>query len=636
MKKTLSLLAAVLMFSAVNAQSIFSENFNSVASGQMPTGWTVYADNLANDAHYSSFNQSWQVVPMNEAGTEKAMASISRTQVSQDCDRWAITPAINIPSAGYKLTFSVYGNDYRFPEKVSVRVSTTGTDTATFTEVRDIVMDNVSASAGHNAIMVDLDSYAGQTVYIAFVNHGDGNYTIIDDVEVTIPPANEIFCLGALTGDLYLAGADAQLTIGVYNLGASNLTSFDYSYTINNGTPVTGTINGINVAYGNYHVFNLTYNFPTASLVNIDVTVSNPNGQTDPTPADNSASTHTRFYDPTTTVERTSLLEHFTTGQCQYCPAGHQRLNQAYQGYENSVCWVAHHVGYGTDDLTLDESEQLIDLYGSDGPFAPAFMLDRNAANASEPAADGVVGRVGQATDIASQFQSALSVPAFATISMSNLSYDAQTRQISVTVSGNFSADFDASRTRLSLYLTEDNIVSRQYDAAVQGWVNDYVHNHVIRATLSDVWGDAAFTTTNAGDTYSKTYTYTLPATMRPEKCRLVAFVNELGPSMRHRQVANATQSGYLVGSTTGISDVEASINVRTYPNPAVEMAYIQAESTIRSYKMVDAMGRIVINEDNVNADMIELDVRGLAQGVYFINVTTDNGSASQRISIVK
>ena len=111
MKKTLSLLAAVLMFSAVNAQSIFSENFNSVASGQMPTGWTVYADNQANDANYSSFNQSWQVVPMNEAGTEKAMASISWTQVTQDCDRWAITPAINIPAAGYKLTFSVYGYD---------------------------------------------------------------------------------------------------------------------------------------------------------------------------------------------------------------------------------------------------------------------------------------------------------------------------------------------------------------------------------------------------------------------------------------------------------------------------------------------------------------------------------------------
>ena len=80
----------------------------------------------------------------------------------------------------------------------------------------------------------------------------------------------------------------------------------------------------------------------------------------------------------------------------------------------------------------------------------------------------------------------------------------------------------------------------------------------------------------------------------------------------------------------------EANINIKTYPNPATEMAYISAESTIRGYKMVDAMGRVILSEENVNVDMLELDVRGLAQGVYFINVTTDNGVASQRLTVVK
>ena len=60
---------------------------------------------------------------------------------------------------------------------------------------------------------------------------------------------------------------------------------------------------------------------------------------------------------------------------------------------------------------------------------------------------------------------------------------------------------------------------------------------------------------------------------------------------------------------TSGIADVEASINVVTYPNPATKMAYVTAEGPIRSYEMVDAMGRKVMSQQNVNADILELNV---------------------------
>lgn len=629
MKKTLSLLAAVLMFSAVNAQSIFSENFNGVASGQMPTGWTVYADNLANDANYSSFNQSWQVVPMNEAGTEKAMASISWTQVSQDCDRWAITPAINIPSAGYKLTFSVYGDDYRFPEKVSVRVSTTGTDTATFTEVRDIVMDNVSASAGQNTIMVDLDSYAGQTVYIAFVNHGDGYYTLIDDVAVSILPTNEIFCMGAMMDRHVPAGTDAPLTIGVYSLGATPLTSFDYSYTVNNGTPVTGTINGINVAYGEYHIFNVTVNIPTVGESNIDITVSNPNGQADPTPADNSYSLTVNTYDPSVATQRTSVLEHFTTAVCPNCPAGHTAIENALNGIEDRVVWIAHHVGYYTDDMTITESNQMMAFYNANTTYAPAVMLDRDRGNAtsSDPGPIFSVGNFSQ------KITSAINAPAYATIAFSNISYNAATRQLSATVSGNFTDNMDFDSPRLSLYLMQDGIVGTQSGA--QG---SYTHNHVIRACISDVWGDSdAFTTTNAGDTYSKTFTYTVPATFDPAKCWLGAFVSNYTTDINSRQIANGTKSTYLTDySTTGIAEIESAINVKTYPNPASEVAYITSSRTIRAITVTNALGQEVYNRQGLAVDLYEMNVSEMPTGLYLVTVTTDEGAMTQRFSIVR
>ena len=53
MKKALLFLAAALTFGmAANAQSPFSEDFNNVADGNIPAGWTTYGDNLTN--HYTS------------------------------------------------------------------------------------------------------------------------------------------------------------------------------------------------------------------------------------------------------------------------------------------------------------------------------------------------------------------------------------------------------------------------------------------------------------------------------------------------------------------------------------------------------------------------------------------------------
>jgi hypothetical protein len=221
-------------------------------------------------------------------------------------------------------------------------------------------------------------------------------------------------------------------------------------------------------------------------------------------------------------------------------------------------------------------------------------------------------------------------------LGFTSIECNADSRQLSVTVDGYFLDDMTITNPHLTVYLVEDSIIAFQ-----NGQSNsNYRHDHVVRGSLTDAWGDAdAFTTTTAGSTYSKTFTYTLPNTFRANKCRLVAFVNDYGTDMLHRTVANAAKSDFLMTGndpTVGITAVEASIAIKTYPNPATEMAYISAESTIRSYKMVDAMGRTILSEENVNVDMLELNVRDLAQGVYFISVTTDKGVASERLTIVK
>ena len=45
------------------------------------------------------------------------------------------------------------------------------------------------------------------------------------------------------------------------------------------------------------------------------------------------------------------LCEHFTTLACYNSPVGHDALAQIFKGKDNNV-WMAHHIGYYTDELT--------------------------------------------------------------------------------------------------------------------------------------------------------------------------------------------------------------------------------------------------------------------------------------------
>ena len=630
MKKTLLFLAAALTIGmAAKAQTAFSENFNSLSDGDVPTGWVTYGDNLTN--HYTSpttLNDSWSAL-------QQAMVCITWTEESSAVDRWLVTPQITVPSDNPMLIFDIlgvnYGPESPYAESLKVMVSTTDQQKASFTVLNDLG----NLLGGNNTYAVDLSSYAGQSVYLAFACYtNDGMYIFLDNVMVKTVPANSISAVSATAQNWTAQNGNCNVSLTVRNVGSAPMAAFDVTYSVNGGDEETINVSGIDVASFSTYTYTFPVQMSDLGVALINITVSNPNNDTDVDETDNSTSCETTVYDPSATTQRTSLLEHFTTARCQYCPAGHERLEQAMNGFENRICWVAHHVGFYTDNMTISASEQIMDLYGTSSTWAPAMALDRNVELAIGAEEGGVVGTVSEVSDLVSQFTNATNTPAFVTIELSNLSYDAQTRQLSVTVNGSFVSNY-TSTPRLSLYLTEDGIMGSQTGATGQ-----YEHNHVIRASLSDAWGDQnVITNTTAGSTFSKTYTYTLPTKMKANKCRLVAFVNDYGNDMLHRTVANATKSGYLLQGedpTAGIGDVQANTNVVTYPNPTTEMVYVTSESTIRSYEMVDALGRKVMSQENVNADVLELNVNHLSAGVYFITVTTDRGIATQRFNVAK
>ncbi len=631
MKKTLLILAAVLTFGfAAHAQTAFSEDFQG---GSMPSGWTVIADELVNynGSPYNQFGQSWEVTQVSEDGNYAAISISYTDPEGNDCDRWLITPAINVPASGYSLSANIWGRAANYPEKVKVMISTTGTNKTDFTQVLDVVMDDQNYSTGWNTVLFNLDSYANQNIYIAFVNHGDGFYTFVDDIAVSVFPENAIACTGVEVPSFVPQDNNFSVNVTVTNKGTAPLTSFNLDYILNGGSEQTINVTNINVASFESYTYTFSLSSSEIGANNLSVTVYDPNGETDVDPTDNSAATTMTVYDPTTATTRNTVLEHFTTARCPNCPAGHDRLDAAVEGREDRVVWIAHHVGYYTDNMTISESNQMLSFFNDGGStFAPAWMLDRNYDYVDDKSEyPGPAFFPG--TNARQIVTNAISTPALVNVSISDLNYNTESRTLTFTVSGNFLSSMAFASPRLSVYFLEDGI-----KAAQSGASGMYTHNHVLRACISDVWGDQnVITSTEAGSTFSKTYTFQVSDNWRPNNCWVAAFVNDYGTDVMHRTIANGTKSGYL--TNVAIEDVEnTSISVNTYPNPATEMAVVEAGSTILSYQMVDALGRVVMRSENLNVNALELDVRALAQGVYFINVTTDNGVASQRLTIVK
>lgn len=629
MKKTLLFLAAALTFGmAANAQVALSENFDNCADGSVPTGWTTYGDGLTN--HYTSpstLNDSWSAL-------QQAMVCITWTQESSAVDRWLVTPQVTVPTTNPMLVFDImgvnYGPESPYAESLKVMVSTTDNQKASFSVLEDLG----NLLVGNNTYGINLSSYAGQSIYLAFACYtADGVYFFLDNVEVKTVPANCISAVSATAPAYSPQNGNCNVNLTVRNEGFSSLAAFDVTYSVNGGDDQTLNVTGVDVAPFAYY----TYTFPVQMLdlgvALINITVSNPNNDTDADESDNSTSCETNVYDPASVTDRNTVLEHFTTARCVNCPAAHERLETAVQGRENRVIWIAHHVGYYTDDMTINESNQMITFYNDGGStYAPAVMLDRDNGNATSEDPGPVFF---PDNDVADHITNAIAVPALVAVNITDVNYDAQSRQLSLTVSGNFVSGMTFDSPRLSVYIMQDDIWGSQ-----TGATGKYQHNHVIRGCITDVWGDAtAITNTTAGSTFSKTYTYTLPTKFNAKNCWLAAFVSNYSSDVNNCRIANGAKTGYILNGedpTTGIGDVQANMKVVTYPNPTTEMAYVSTEGTIRSYEMVDAMGRKVMAQENVNADILELNVSNLSAGIYFITVTTDKGVATQRLNVTK
>lgn len=212
-------------------------------------------------------------------------------------------------------------------------------------------------------------------------------------------------------------------------------------------------------------------------------------------------------------IARRVLVQEFTGQGCINCPAGAAIVHSLQEQNPGSIIAVNLHpenTQYTRPIGGLRLTSPLATVYfQSYSPSAlPAAVIDGSSA----------ITNTSLWTDA---ILSALGMESAADLELTS-EYDEATRQLTVTYKAEFNKVF-ATPLSINIWITEDGIVGPQYSGS--SIVRDYVHNHVLRTSLTGDWGEKIGDKFIPDEVYTDSFTITLSDAWNAENCNIVGFL---------------------------------------------------------------------------------------------------------------
>ncbi|MEY2829333.1 MAG: hypothetical protein RIQ33_1191, partial [Bacteroidota bacterium] len=550
---------------------------------------------------------------------------------------WVITPAITGIVANSWLVFDAAATSSQFADGFMVKISTTGANPLTdFTSAAVLTVSAENNFWTKHAI--DLSSYVGSTIYIAIINNSNDKELLeINNFEIKVLPTNDLnFRFTTPSKGDYNSFNTVGNTIDIVGLirneGSASITNYDINIYDGLTTTLLPQVPATAIAPYQSSVFNVTYTMPTVGMHPIKIWVEL-SGDANPT----NDSLTSEYGGASFTPVRSTLFEEGTGTWCGWCPRGAVFMDSVHHANKN-LAYVAVH-NSNTDPMQVANYDAGISaLVGG----YPSVMIDR--ATEIDPSQ--------MFTELPKHSSDFATADLTMTASLSG-------NVITANVSANFAIDADATHGyRLAFVVTEDGVkgTTSAYDqtnyysgaaapnlsGAGLNWDNeanpvpaakmkyDFVARSIDGNSFGGTVGSLPATITH-GTSYSKTFTYTIPATVDSTKLRLVAMVvNNLSG-----QVHNSKSIDW-VKAPNGVNSVISNneFTVRIYPNPVVNNLRLDIDMNITdnvTYSISNLLGQVVATENigtlSKNATSSNtINVASLVSGTYFITVKTSKG----------
>jgi len=223
------------------------------------------------------------------------------------------------------------------------------------------------------------------------------------------------------------------------------------------------------------------------------------------------------------------LIEDYTGHTCGNCPEAAEIAKAIHENHPEQVVVMAVHSGFFakpktsgtafTSDYRTTEGEALDEFFGNSGAGNPNGLINRIDYPAQT--------QVKQMGSWAVLTQSELAKTPAIKLATKVL-YKDSTRTLRINTHSTFLSDYPRP-TRMVVHITEDSIIDWQKDYRLpsgQQDISNYVHRHVLRATLNGQFGTALTSAAaTVGQIAPAYFNYEIPAKYKVEHCHVVVAI---------------------------------------------------------------------------------------------------------------
>lgn len=651
MKK--QLLALAILSSAFAGAQTWSEDFTGATPPGLPAGWSQNnVDGLTVDTQLSAYSfgsNAWVTRDMSFLfpGTGNAVVSTSYYSPTGTSNDWLITPSFSVP-ANAVLEWDAVNVDASFPDGYQVKISTTGTTVASFTTN---LLTVGAESANWNNRSLSLNAYAGQTVYIAFVNNSNDKFVLVlDNIKVIVPQVNDgnVRTISGIAR--YRAGAGTQIISGSFrSMGYSPATSAVLNYKVNNGSVTTQTFTFASpLNYGQ----SSNYSFTTPANLGLGVNfiktwVTQVNSSNEVITTNDTA--YTVVYVASTSKPRKALIEEWTSSTCVPCA----NLNTTFDPLLNG------NTPNTGGNLNVIKYQVNWPSPGNDPSYNPHCLARRMHYDVNAAPTAIINGTSEMQNFDQAEIDAAVAVPAFADITATLSANGTTSTAAPVTV---------VATASITPYVTiSANSPLRVYQAILQ---QEYRYNsatttqkeyhHVMRRMTANGWGTPVNVTD--GTTFTVNFTHNASAANVDPTPAQGSYNSWTTSTMTAHQIMyeyvvfvqdtisnDVLQSASWTASvtvppinTTGIAKQSQEQSLSIYPNPAKDYAVLvlnSASAVKAEVSIYDITGKQVyaIKGTDLQSGKHELsiDTSVLAAGTYEVVVKTNNNAVLKEKLIV-
>ena len=661
MKKLFTLLFMSALVVGANAQTTFSDDFESYAEGdyigvESPV-WTTWsgATGTAEDAqvvtnqalsgsnsvYFSSNGANGGpqdvILPFGAQHTTGLFTFTTSLRVTPNKNAYFNFQADPIPGEVWTIDFNAENGNIALTESGALKASGTYTPGEWF-EI------TIEANLTFNIWKLYVDGELAGTfsngtnaVASADIFPVQGSAFWIDDIsfdweEVEIPNLNlsavSIGSVGVLAGIIY------EPVVQVRNNGLEPITSFDIELTHDGGTS-SQVITDVNIAPGEYYPVGFDATVLAEGAQTLVATVSNVNGLGVDDFSDDDTYSYMINLVPAAIGKR-AVVEEGTGTWCQFCPRGALTMERMSNTYGGSYVGIAVH---NNDPMAVAEYDSGLNLNAF-----PTGKVDRGP-------------QIGDA-DFESTWIQRMQIAPKAYVSLA-AQYDEITRLVEVvveaemveSVTGNYRvglAIVENGVTGTGAGWSQSNAFSGQ-DVDMGGYedlpnpvpASLMVYDHVGRAILPSFDGAEdefeLFGDLNAGEIYALNFQYTLPEGWDESEIELVAMFyasnnridNAFGIDLDD---AIDAEGWYDSGNFVGLNQLpEPDAVINLYPNPANGMSFIDMEMNGADNVTVDVVsidGRIIASRDYgvlSGLNRLPVNAANFSSGIYLIQVKVGN-----------